>query len=63
MKMHALAEKEASSAMEGKTGTTQPDKQQVHPCTAQLEGSTGCEEHSYKGRQERTGCLQRNLGS
>lgn len=46
MKMHALAEKEASSAMEGKTGTTQPDKQQVHPCTAQLEGSTGCEEHS-----------------
>jgi len=46
MKMHALAEKAASSPTEAKTGTTQLDKQQVHPCRAQLEGNTGYEEHS-----------------
>lgn len=46
MKMQALAEKEASSPMEGKTGTTQQEKQQVHLCTAQLDRSTGYEEHS-----------------
>lgn len=46
MEMHPLAKKETSSLMEGKTGTIQPDKQQVHPCTAQVERSTGYEERS-----------------